>query len=155
MAANPLHLIVRTAWIFGPGGRNFPSRIMEVARRQAEAGQPLRVVADEFGNPTWALDLARGILGAVLAVLHGTIRSSILHIAGEPPTSRFVWAEAILAGMPHLELQPISSADYSRPSRVPLHAVLATDRARELGITPSDWRGATEAYAELLAAVAT
>jgi dTDP-4-dehydrorhamnose reductase len=154
--ANPRHLIVRTAWIFGPGARNFPSRIMEVARKQVEAAQPLRVVADEFGNPTWAPDLAQDILRAVLAVLDGTISPGILHIAGEPPTSRFAWAQAILTGITGVQLVPISAEEYPRPSRVPPRAVLATDRARELGITPSDWRGATAAYAkELLAVVAT
>ena len=152
-AAAPRHLVVRTAWIFGRGGRNFPARIVEVARRQIIAGQPVRVVADEIGNPTWAPDLAGGILQAVGLALDGRIGIGTLHLAGEPSASRFAWAEAILAGLAGLDLQPISADEYPRPSRVPRHAVLSTERARTLGIAASDWRTATASYAgELLAA---
>jgi dTDP-4-dehydrorhamnose reductase len=150
-AANPHHLIVRTAWTFGPGGRNFPAKILEVARRQVEAGEAVRVVFDELGNPTWAPDLASGILQAVGLALDGRIRTTVLHLAGEPATSRFAWADAILAGLPGIDLLPISADDYPRPSRVPRQAVLSTERARSLGIAPSDWRTATASYvAELL-----
>ncbi len=153
-AATPNHLVVRTAWVFGPGGRNFPAKILEIARRQAAAGQPLSVVADEFGNPTWAPDLANGILAAVQAVLGDRLGPGILHLAGEPPVSRFEWAQEILAGVPNLRLLPISAADYPRASRAPLHAVLATERALALGIGLFDWRPATRRYAsELLAEV--
>lgn len=154
-AATPNHLVLRTAWVFGPGGRNFPGKIVEIARRQAAAGQPLSVVADEFGNPTWAPDLANGTLAAVQAVLGGRLGPGILHLAGEPPVSRFEWAREILAGIPNLRLLPISAADYPRASRAPLHAVLATERALALGIGPFDWRPAARRYAsELLAEVA-
>jgi dTDP-4-dehydrorhamnose reductase len=151
--ANPRHLIVRTAWIFGPGGRNFPSKIMKIARSQAAAGQALRVVSDELGNPTWAPDLAEGIRMATEAVIAERIAPGIIHIAGEPPTSRYYWAEAILDGIPGVELVPIPAADYPRTSRVPPHAVLATERASAAGIRASDWRMATARYASELFAL--
>lgn len=152
-AANPDHLIVRTAWIFGPGGRNFPTKILAVAQRQRAAAEPLRVVSDEIGNPTWAPDLAAGLLRAVQIRLDGGLDPGVLHVAGEPAVSRFAWVKAIVAALPGVELAPIASADYPRPSRVPLRAVLATDRARSLGIEPSDWRTATARYVtELLGA---
>ena len=149
-AANPHHLIVRTAWIFGPGGRNFPTKIIEVARRQISAGRPVRVVTEELGNPTWAPDLAAGIQQAVGLALEGRIGTTVLHLAGEPATSRFAWAEAILSGLPGVEVLPISADDYARPSRVPRRAVLSTEQARSLGIAPSDWRSATASYSALL-----
>jgi dTDP-4-dehydrorhamnose reductase len=155
-AANRRHLIVRTAWIFGPGGRNFPSKILEVAQRQASAGQPVRVVDDEHGNPSWAPDLAAGILAAVRALLEGRADPKILHLAGEPPTSRFGWAREILTGLVDVRLEPIPAADFPRPSRVPLRAVLDTGRARSLGIEPFDWRKATRRYvADILATAAS
>ncbi len=149
-AATPNHLLVRTSWVFGPGGRNFPAKIVEIAHRRVAADEPLAVVADERGNPTWAPDLARGILSAVEAALDGRLAPGILHLAGEPPVSRFDWAKEILAGVPNLRLVPISAAEYPRASRVPLRAVLATGRASALGIGPFDWRSAARDYASQL-----
>jgi dTDP-4-dehydrorhamnose reductase len=144
-AANAEHLIVRTAWIFGPGGTNFVSRIIEVARRAQERTEALRVVADELGNPTWAPDLARGIASAVQLGQRG-----VLHLAGEPATSRHDWAAQILVGLPGLDLQPISQAEYQRASAVPPRAVLDMGRARAAGLTAMDWQLPSASYAGLL-----
>jgi dTDP-4-dehydrorhamnose reductase len=153
-AANPEHLIVRTAWIFGPGGRNFPSRITEVARREADAGRAIRVVDDEIGNPTWAPDLARGIWQAIQLRVEQRGPVSILHLAGEPPTSRFHWAEKILSGSPGVRVTAIPSAEYPRPAPVPRRAVLSMELAHSMGIAPWDWEAATAEYvAELPAAM--
>ncbi len=151
VAATPRHLIVRTAWIFGPGGRNFPSKIIEIAGRQRAAGQPVKVVANEVGNPTWAPDLARATHAAVAAFFRGELSAGTLHVCGEPPVSRFAWAERILETMPEVSLLPIDAAEYPRPSRAPLHAVLATDKARAIGIGPLDWITPTRRYAAELA----
>jgi dTDP-4-dehydrorhamnose reductase len=148
--ANASHLIVRTAWIFGPGGTNFPSRIVAAAVGARGRGEALRVVSDEVGNPTWAPDLARGIVQVVTAGLRG-----ILHLAGEPPASRFDWAGQVLSGLPGLELVPISQADYPRASAVPPRAVLSMERARSAGLAAMDWQPPSAGYAtELLAGVA-
>ena len=56
--------IVRTAWLFGPPGRDFPSRILDAAERAAAAGEPLRAVADEWGTPTYVARPRRGDRGA-------------------------------------------------------------------------------------------
>lgn len=145
-ASNPRHLIIRTAWIFGPGGRNFPSKILSVAREKAALGESVRVVADEIGNPTWAPDLAQGILASVTAELSGRLAPGALHVAGMPAVSRFEWARLVLGETPHVNLVPVTIADYPRPSRVPPRAVLATERASTLGIRPSNWRTATVGY---------
>jgi dTDP-4-dehydrorhamnose reductase len=149
-AATADHLIVRTAWIFGPGGRNFPSKIVTAAQRAMERGDPLRVVDDEFGNPTWAPDLADAIVAAIAAGARG-----ILHVAGEPPTTRYEWAREVLGGMPGLELAPMKLADYPRPAPVPARAILGLEREAAMGLGPLDWRPPTGRYAaQLLAAVA-
>jgi dTDP-4-dehydrorhamnose reductase len=144
------HLIVRTAWVFGPGGTNFPSRILPAALGARDRGEPLRVVADERGNPTWAPDLALRIRTAVEMGLRG-----VLHLAGEPPASRFEWASAVLRELPGVQLLPVTQAEYLRASAVPPRAVLDMSRARAAGLAPMDWRPASATYATQLLAAAS
>lgn len=151
--ATPRHLIVRTAWLFGPGGRNFVTKILEVARSAAADGTPARVVDDEWGNPTWTPALAHTIVAAV--ALPDGARPSILHLAGEPPVSRFGWAERAigLAGaLPAPE--PVPGSTFTRASRVPPRAVLATDRAAGLGLPTIDWETPLAGYLASLGAPA-
>jgi dTDP-4-dehydrorhamnose reductase len=147
-AANPEHLVVRSAWIFGPGGRNFASKIVAAARNARERGTALRVVDDEYGNPTWAPDLAAAIVKAADAGCRGT-----LHLAGEPAATRYEWASTILADLADVILEPIPHTEFQRPAPVPTRAVLNMERARRLGFASIDWRRRTRSYAaDLLAA---
>jgi len=146
-AATGRHLIVRTAWLFGPGGTNFPGKIIAAALRQRAAGELLRVVADEIGNPTWTPDLAEGMRAAVTAVVDGRLAPGTLHLCGQPPISRYGWAEQILRPMSDAVLVPIQAAEFTRASRSPRRAVLSTARAELIGVGPFDWRGPSERYA--------
>jgi dTDP-4-dehydrorhamnose reductase len=145
-AATPHHLIVRTAWLFGPGGTNFVTKMIAAAHGVAASGDPLRVVEDEWGNPTWAPSLATAIVDAIGRAPQTGIH--ILHLAGSPATSRYEWAEAIVSALaePSPPLARIRSADYPRASQVPNCAVLSGKRARSLGIGPLEWREATADY---------
>jgi dTDP-4-dehydrorhamnose reductase len=144
-ARNRRSLIVRTAWLFSPRPRTFPARIRAAAERARAAGEPLRVVRDEFGNPTWCADLARAIVDLSRRGLRGDV-PPLLHVAGWPPVSRYDWAVASLADMREaVRIEPIRQADYPRPGRVPPRAVLDITLARDLGVLPSDWRTATAA----------
>lgn len=131
------HLVIRTAWLFGPD-RGFPARIRAAAERAMRAVQPLRVVEDEWGNPTPVGPLAEVIV-AVVECIGPEDGPRVLHLAGNPPASRLAWAQEVLADLP-VELRPIMQADYERPSRVPPRAVLDMSRARALGIPSLDWR---------------
>lgn len=147
-ASGAEYLIVRTAWLFGPGGANFVTKILSAAVLAAERGEPLRVVADEWGNPTWTPDLA----SALVELLHG-VKSAppVIHLAGEPPVTRFGWAESILRALSRpTELTPIAAADYPRASMPPLRAVLETRRAAELGLPTLAWRHALPGYVQSL-----
>jgi dTDP-4-dehydrorhamnose reductase len=137
--ANATHLIVRTAWLFGAGERTFPTKIRAVAERMLAEGRPLRVVADEWGNPTDVRWLAPTIVHLVELAIAGKAEFGTYHLAGEPPTSRFEWARSILRDSP-VTVEPMSLEEYRRDSRVPPRAILDTARSRSLGIEPFDWR---------------
>jgi dTDP-4-dehydrorhamnose reductase len=147
--AAPRHLIVRTAWLFGPGGTNFVTKILAAADRAVSSGEPLRVVADEWGNPTWTPTLAAAIEGLATR----DVASGILHAVGEPATSRLGWARAVLAAArPGVVVEATTLAHFPRPSMVPLRAILrSTD-----GLPPLAWADEARIYARSLpAAVST
>jgi dTDP-4-dehydrorhamnose reductase len=138
-SAAPRHLVVRTAWLFGASGSSFVTRITAAAQRAEADGSPLRVVDDEWGNPT----PAAGLADALVAVSHRSDVSGRLHIAGTPPVSRYGWACMILQDL-EVEIQPIGSAEFIRPSRPPLRAVLETARSRHLGLAPLRWQAVAQ-----------
>lgn len=132
--------VVRIAWHFARGGNNFPRKILEAAARQTV----LRVVDDEFGNPTYAPDLA-----AALVRLVTTNHFGIYHLTNSGFCSRYEFANEILrlAGRDDVTVTPIASAEWPRPTQPPLHAVLANSAAAALGITLRPWQ---EALADFL-----
>lgn len=136
--------IVRIAWLFGPGGVNFVTKILAAAAHHGA----LRVAADEFGNPTYAPDLAAAIVRLVEIGHFG-----VYHLTNAGFCSRYEFAREImrLAGRADLPMTPILSADWPRPSRPPLHAVLANTAAANLGITLRPWQAALAEYVPTLA----
>ena len=137
--ANPRHLIVRTAWLFGPGGTNFVTKILGAARRAVASGEPLRVVDDEWGNPTWTPDLAT----AVVTLTDAFTDAAIVHAAGVPPATRLGWAEVALdaAGL-GVPIEPVPLATFERASTPPARAILEPSG----GMPELDWRLTTRAY---------
>jgi dTDP-4-dehydrorhamnose reductase len=133
LAADARSIVVRTAWLFGPRGRNFVTKVLDAATQARLRGESLGVVEDEWGNPTWAPFLARDV---VRLIDHGAI-GGIYHLAGEPPTSRFDWASRFVDR--DVTLKRISLASFKRDSRVPPRAVLSTAKARSIGISQHDW----------------
>ena len=131
--------IARIAWLFGPGGNNFVSKILAGAEKHGS----LSVAADEFGNPTWAPDLA-----AAIVKLTATGHYGVYHLTNAGFCSRFEFAREImrLAGKPELPIKAILSADWPRPSRPPLHAVLANTNAAALGVVLRPWQAALADY---------
>lgn len=126
---HPQAIVVRTAWIFnGPG--SFPAKIIAAAKRMAGEGRPLRVVVDEVGNPTPAAMLAERI--AALAMRTDAPRT--IHLAGEPPISRWEWAARLIEAEGLPKPVAIPAIEYRRDSTPPLHAVLDTALARSMGL---------------------
>lgn len=114
--------IVRTAWLFGTPGRDFPSRILGAADRAAAAGEPLRVVGDEWGTPTYTVDCAE----AIVELLAANAIAGIHHVVNGQFASRADWARQVVAraGM-DIEIVDIPIASWERPSRPPRWGVLA------------------------------
>ncbi len=132
--------IVRTAWLYAAGGRNFPHRIIELAD---ERGQ-LRVVTDEVGNPTYVVDLARAIVQLIETHAYG-----VYHLVNEGAASRYEFAREVLrlSGREQVPVEPISRSEFQRASTPPPYAPLANHAAAALGIRLRSWQ---EALAEFL-----
>lgn len=132
--------IVRTAWLYAAGGRNFPHRIIELADERGS----LNVVTDEVGSPTYVVDMARALVALIETRAYG-----VYHLVNAGVASRYEFAQEILrlSGRGHIPLTPTTSADFQRASTPPLYAPLANNAAAALGIRLRPWQ---EALAEFL-----
>jgi dTDP-4-dehydrorhamnose reductase len=132
------HLILRTSWVYGMRGSNFLVTMLRLARARPE----LRVVADQFGAPTWARHLADAT-----AILLGKIETrqagatGIFHLAAAGETSWHGFAAAILrATGSSASVVPIPTTEYPTPARRPANSRLDGGRLLETwGIGLPDW----------------
>jgi dTDP-4-dehydrorhamnose reductase len=131
--------IVRTAWLYGYGGNNFVTKIVNRARSDGQ----LRVVADEIGSPTFVPDLAGAIGRLITSGAYG-----IYHFTNDGFCSRFDFARKILErkGLADIPIEPIALADLDRPSRVPPYTPIRNFCGAQLGITLRPWPDALAEY---------
>jgi dTDP-4-dehydrorhamnose reductase len=129
LRAAPRALVVRAAWVYGPGGRNFVNAILE----RGAKGEALRVVADQAGSPTWAPDLADAI-----ARLLPTGLAGVVHVANAGHATRYELARRALdlAGLTAARVEPVTTAEMPRPARRPRHAVLGSRVLAAAGVAP-------------------
>lgn len=137
-AVAPRCLVVRTGWLFGPGGRNF----VDTVAGKLRAKETLEVVHDQVGRPTLTTDLAPAILQLVDRAPEG----GTYHLtnAGKEGTWFDVARQvAICVGADAQRVMPSTSADQARPARRPSYSVLDVGKAGALGVGPlRDWREA-------------
>lgn len=135
------HLVVRTSWLYGAGGRNFVDTIRERALDRGE----IRVVHDQRSRPTWAASLARTVLDLVATGARGT-----LHACDSGTASWLELAEAVVE-MCGLEtgLVPVTTESWGAPAPRPARSVLDL-RATEalLGRPLPHWRTSLKTYLE-------
>jgi dTDP-4-dehydrorhamnose reductase len=136
LATDPQALVVRTGWLYGSYGSNFVSRLRAAATRG-----PVSVVDDQFGQPTWAHDLADFIHRSVLTDVPG----GILHGTNAGLASRTDFARAILhdVGLDPALVKPRSSSDYVLPAARPAYSAL--DHAGN-AVQMRPWRDALRAH---------
>ena len=136
----PNLLIVRTQWLYGPGGRNFVESIVARAR----AGKELRVVSDQWGVPTFTRDLAPPLWQVALSAA-----TEVLNLIN---CGQCTWADLAqraltAAGMADAPLQRISSAEWTTPTIRPRNSVLSINRWLNLGHDPlRPWSEAVDDY---------
>jgi len=135
---NPDHLIIRTAWLFGPHGNNFVKTILRLAQDKDE----LNVVDDQVGSPTYSLDLAQALSRLLREDQRGTY-----HLVNQGRTSWFGLAARALqeAGL-KVRLSPITSDKLNRKACRPAQSALNCDRLKEQGLVLRSWQEALSDY---------
>jgi dTDP-4-dehydrorhamnose reductase len=154
-AANPAHLILRTAWVYSPFGRNFLKTMVAAASTR----DILTVVDDQLGSPTSAFDLADGILAISRAwqVEPAQGRGNIFHLAGPEQVSWCAFARTIMdesrqLGLPAAEVKPIKTADWPTAARRPRNSALDSGNfARDFDFSMPELRASVRTVVDRLA----
>ncbi len=139
------HVILRTAWVYSPVGRNFVRTMLRLGSER----ERLSIVDDQHGCPTAAADLARAVVEITMAVLGGADRFGTFHFCGQGETTWYGFAREIFEAARQRgmktpsEVIPITTEAYPTPARRPLNSVLDCAKIRQsYGIVPRPWREA-------------
>jgi dTDP-4-dehydrorhamnose reductase len=145
--------IVRTSWLYGPGGKNFVETIARLAKEREE----LRIVDDQVGSPTFTDDLARAIFNLLaLDTPHASRLTphGLYHFADEGECSWYEFAETIVAHLLEAEtplkmkrILPIATHEYPLPATRPAYSVFSKDKYRKVtGAKIPDWKTSLVTY---------
>jgi dTDP-4-dehydrorhamnose reductase len=122
--------ILRTAWLYGAHGPNFPKTMLRLAAERDEVG----VVTDQLGQPTWTADLAR----QVVALLDASAPAGVYHATNSGSTSWYGFAREVfrIAGLDPDRVKPVDSSQFVRPAPRPAYSVLGHSAWRRVGLEP-------------------
>lgn len=135
------YYIVRSAWLYGPNGKNFITTILRLADELPE----LKIVNDQRGCPTYTFDLAEGI-----AKLIKTNKYGIYHLTNSGSATWYQLAKEILKIKKiKKDIIPISSKELKRPARRPGYSVLSNKKIRKYGIAVRPWPQALKKFFNL------
>jgi dTDP-4-dehydrorhamnose reductase len=132
---NPKAYILRTAWVYGAHGKNFPKIIADKLR----SGENLQVVDDQIGSPTWTYDLANSII----EVLEKKPDPGIYHVTNTDHCSWFEFAKEIAKSLKIGEnkITATTSDKFIRPAKRPSYSVLSNEKWIKAGMTPlPNWK---------------
>jgi len=136
-AANPDHLVVRTAWLYGDRPPGFPHLLLRLADRGR-----LKVVTDQRGSPTYAPHLVLAIVAALESGARGT-----LHLAGSGACTRWEWAQTLMkAAQIDIPIDTATSADFPTPAERPANSVLGSEHTSGVGLP--DWQDGVQAFVD-------
>lgn len=148
IAANPKHIILRTAWVFGEHGNNFVKTMIRLGRTRDTLG----IVADQQGSPTYAGDIANALI--TMADIYNNsdeLPWGIYHYSGAPYThwhefAKHIFQQVEKAGLYESSiptLNAITTQDYPTPAKRPANSRLDCDKiVRTFGIEASNWQQA-------------
>jgi dTDP-4-dehydrorhamnose reductase len=139
-------VVARTAWLFGPGAPDFPAKILAAADHAVEAREPLRVVGDEWGCPTYVADVADALVELVAADVPGGIH----HVVNGHFATRADWARYVVAraGVP-VDVIDVPASTWTRASTPPRWGVLEPTPLPS-GVPLRPWPDAMADYAPIL-----
>jgi len=138
------HIILRTSWVFGGGGKNFVNTMLELSQKHDE----LSIVADQTGSPTPASSIAEAIL-SILYTVDNSPKSlwGTYHFAGMPFVTWFEFAQEIFSQLSHKEgmnipaLKPVSSENYPLSALRPKNSRLNCEKInRVFNIKQPQWK---------------
>jgi dTDP-4-dehydrorhamnose reductase len=132
LAAMPEAHVVRTAWVYeGGDGGDFVAAM----RRKAAGTEPVDVVADQIGSPTYVGDL----VAALLQIADGGVTGPVLHAVNTGPASRFELARGVfeVVGADPQRVRPVGSDRHPRPAPRPPYSALASERSTAAGLAPA------------------
>jgi dTDP-4-dehydrorhamnose reductase len=151
--ATDQHVILRTAWLYGPSGNNFVRTMLRLFREREE----VRVVADQWGSPTFAVDLA----DAIAQILkRETIPYGTYHYTNEGRTNWFEFASRIMESARRhrlidreVRILQIRTDEYPTKAHRPGNSCLSKEKIkRDLAISIRSWQEALDAFMDGLAA---
>lgn len=137
------YFIVRTAWLYGINGKNFPKTMLELAKNHSE----ITVVYDEVGSPTYSLDLAEGISELIETDYYG-----IYHLTNSGSCSWCEFARFIFEiADEDVNVIPVTASEFARPAPRPSYSVLENKKWIEKGFKPlRSYKEAIKDYIELI-----
>jgi dTDP-4-dehydrorhamnose reductase len=152
--ANPRYAILRTAWVYSPFGANFVKTMLRLGETRSE----VRVVGDQHGAPTSAIDIADTVFEVARQIVAepSPQKFGVFHMtsADEATWAEFaeaVFEEATQYGRAPVKVTPIATAEYPTPARRPANSRLDGARlARDYGITLPPWRQSLKPVVERL-----
>lgn len=137
------YFIVRTAWLYGINGKNFPKTMLELSQNHSE----ITVVYDEVGTPTYTPDLAYGISQLIETDLYG-----IYHLTNSGSCSWCEFAKYIFEiAQKDVNVIPVTASEFSRPAPRPHYSVLKNKKWADNGFEPlRNYKDAISEYIELI-----
>jgi dTDP-4-dehydrorhamnose reductase len=122
----PKHFIVRISWVFGAHGKNFPSKMLELAQTHKD----LNVVSDQIGSPTFTEDLS-----VLLDSMIHTEKYGVYHATNEGYTTWNKYAQEVfrLAGITDVRIHPVGAKDYPSAAKRPQNSRLSKKSLDEAG----------------------
>jgi len=142
------HIILRTSWLYGIHGHNFAKTMLKLATTKPK----IRVVADQYGSPTNAADLAQTILIISDRMqFNNDVDWGTYHYCGQGVISWYNFAEKIVglarlyADVKTTRIEPIATADYPTRAVRPIYSALDCSRIQKhFGINPKPWQKSLE-----------